>query len=362
MIKFPEIPKRSDVIQAFKAEGGLVAGVLPIYYSRALLRAFNILPVEIWGPPKVDAVVGATHVQPYICSIDRNALSFIQSSSFQAVDLVLVPHACDSLQGLGSILLDLAPPNQPVLPMYLPRGEAGRGVDFLSRELKFLYQRLKEITGYSPSVEEMRQHILREEEADLQLALLHKKRKQLAITDFNFYRLIRSREYLPSVQFLSIAKEVLDQVQENEMNGIPIVFSGIVPEPMELLLELENVGGRIVADDMACSGRRLYPAGKSEDPFLRMAESLLGSAPSWGWGSAIQARFDHLMELILTSGARGVVFYNVKFCEPELFDLPILREALQSKGVPSTLIEMDINDPLSNQTLTRLEAFLEMIA
>jgi benzoyl-CoA reductase/2-hydroxyglutaryl-CoA dehydratase subunit BcrC/BadD/HgdB len=35
-----------------------------------------------------------------------------------------------------------------------------------------------------------------------------------------------------------------------------------------------------------------------------------------------------------------------------------LREA----GVPSVTIEIDLNDPLSHQTLTRMEAFLEMIA
>jgi benzoyl-CoA reductase/2-hydroxyglutaryl-CoA dehydratase subunit BcrC/BadD/HgdB len=61
------------------------------------------------------------------------------------------------------------------------------------------------------------------------------------------------------------------------------------------------------------------------------------------------------------SGARGVVFYVVKFCEPELFDLPDLRRELQEAGVPSMTVEVDLNDPLSQQIRTRLEAFLEMI-
>ena len=56
------------------------------------------------------------------------------------------------------------------------------------------------------------------------------------------------------------------------------------------------------------------------------------------------------------------MFYDVKFCEPELFDLPILRKGLQEAGIPSATVEVDISDPLSHQTLTRLEAFLEMMA
>jgi benzoyl-CoA reductase/2-hydroxyglutaryl-CoA dehydratase subunit BcrC/BadD/HgdB len=35
---------------------------------------------------------------------------------------------------------------------------------------------------------------------------------------------------------------------------------------------------------------------------------------------------------------------------------------LQEAGIPSVAIQVDLNDPLAHQTLTRMEAFLEMIA
>ena len=73
------------------------------------------------------------------------------------------------------------------------------------------------------------------------------------------------------------------------------------------------------------------------------------------------ARADYLVRRVETSGAGGVVFYLVKFCEPELFYLPTLRNALQRKGVPSVVLEVDLNDVLSQQMLTRLDALLEMI-
>ncbi len=69
------IPHRIETIRAHKARGGRVAAVLPIHYPRALLRAFDILPVEVWGPPPVDATRGSAHLQPYVCSIVRNALA-----------------------------------------------------------------------------------------------------------------------------------------------------------------------------------------------------------------------------------------------------------------------------------------------
>jgi benzoyl-CoA reductase/2-hydroxyglutaryl-CoA dehydratase subunit BcrC/BadD/HgdB len=357
-----QIPRRSETIRAFKESGGLVAAVLPIHYPRALLRAFDILPVEVWGPPRVDASFGAAHLQPYVCSIVRNALSFLQSGGSDVVDLIVIPHACDSLQGLGSILIDFVHPKQPVIPLYLPRGTRASDVGFLADELRSIYRRLEEMIHRSPSDAQLVQCIQREATADQLFSELYRHRKRLGLTQIEFYRLIRCREYLSAESFSELAKSTLNRAGETRLDGIPIILSGIVPEPMSLFDSIAEMGGAVVADDLASCGRRIYPPGKSDEPFRRMAESLLAAPPDPMRGSPIQERLDHLLRLTKTSGARGVVFYDVKFCEPELYDLPDLRKGLQAAGVPSTAIEVDLNDPLTHQTLTRIEAFLEMIA
>ena len=116
---------------------------------------------------------------------------------------------------------------------------------------------------------------------------------------------------------------------------------------MSLFESIAEMGGLVVADDLACCGRRVYPPGQGNDPFRRMAESLLAAPPDPMRGSPIQDRLDHLVRLARTSGAKGVVFYDVKFCEPELYDLPDLRQGLQEAGIPSTAIEVDLSDPLA---------------
>jgi benzoyl-CoA reductase/2-hydroxyglutaryl-CoA dehydratase subunit BcrC/BadD/HgdB len=142
---------------------------------------------------------------------------------------------------------------------------------------------------------------------------------------------------------------------------VPIILSGIVPEPMSIFDSIAEMGGYVVADDLACCGRRLYAHGTSKDPFVRMAERIVNATPDSTRGSVIQARCDYLLRMAKTSGAKGIVFYDVKFCEPELFYLPTLRKMLQDQGVPSVAIEIDLNDAFSQQTATRLEAFIEML-
>ncbi|MEA3332494.1 MAG: 2-hydroxyacyl-CoA dehydratase family protein, partial [Pseudomonadota bacterium] len=110
------IPPRKEVIEDIKNRGEWVAAVLPIHYSRALLRSFSIYPVEVWGPPKVDVSLGGAHLQPYVCSIVHNALSFLKMGGLNAADLIMIPHTCDSLQGLTSVLIDLIKPEQAIVP------------------------------------------------------------------------------------------------------------------------------------------------------------------------------------------------------------------------------------------------------
>ncbi len=355
------IPGRIENILSWKEQGGGIAAVFPIHYPRELLRAFGYLPVEVWGPPVVESVSSAAHVQPYVCSIVRNGLSFLQSGGLELADILLVPHACDSLQGLGSLLLDFIHPRQPTLTLYLPRGRRESDLSFLAQELHALYRRLAEIHGDSPTEPELMSSIRREEAADASLAQLHRQRSRLPLSDLAFYQLIRSREYLPAERFSQLASEALDQAGPITERGIPLLLSGIVPEPMALLNLIPELGGWVAADDLASCGRRLYPAGTSQDPFLRMAERIIHAPPDPTRGSSIESRHQHLLSLAAESGARGVVFHDVKFCEPELFDLPDLRRQLAESGLPSLLLEVDLNDPLSHQLHTRLQAFLEMI-
>ena len=362
MTTLTELPSRSDVILSQKKKGNGLAAVLPIHYSRALIRAFDIQPIELWGPPRLSSQHGSSHLQPYICSIVHNALSFLKAGNLDIVDVLIVPHACDSLQGFASILIDFIQPDQDVIPIYIPRGRRSSDLAFLAAEFKSVHVMLSKITGRSPDNDKLRECIQREEKADSLLRELHHSRVNLSYSDSEFYKLIRSREYLPAEDFTQYAQEALLNRRTTSVNRIPLILSGILPEPMEMFDTINELGGVVVADDLACCGRRLYPPGDSEDPFIRMAQRIIYGPPDPMKGSSIQSRADLLSHMAYESNARGIVFYEVKFCEPELFDLPILRQMLKDMEIPTIVIETDINDKLSARVINRIEAFLEMIS
>ena len=118
----------------------------------------------------------------------------------------------------------------------------------------------------------------------------------------------------------------------------------------------------VVDDDLLNCGRRLLMTeSKKEDPYEAMAENYFNMPPCTTKNSPLKARADYLFEKIERSKAKGVIFYMVKFCETELFDVPHLVEEVKKRGLATLLVDYEVNQGLSGQLETRVEAFVEMI-
>jgi benzoyl-CoA reductase/2-hydroxyglutaryl-CoA dehydratase subunit BcrC/BadD/HgdB len=365
-----QIPTRREAIAQARQRGDRIAGVLPIHYPRALLRAHGVQPIEIWAPPRQDPTAGSAQFQAYACAIVRHGAALLLAGPGRDVDLVLVPHTCDALQGLGSVLIDFIKPAQPVLTLYHPRGRGQAHRAFLVEELRRLGERLREITGRHPTDPDLHAAIDVEETATERLTRLCLHRSDVPLSDREFFTLVRSREYLPAETFVEVADTVVhgrDEAASARSPGagarrpIGLMLSGIVPEPMTLFDAINDMGGAIVADDLACGSRRLYARTSGSDPYARLADALLSAPPDPTLGSPIADRAEYLVRRVRESDARGLLVYDVKFCEPELFDLPQLREHLAAQHVPMLHVEFEVAPAIAQQTLNRIEAFVEMV-
>lgn len=142
-------------------------------------------------------------------------------------------------------------------------------------------------------------------------------------------------------------------------------MTGYVPEPMGFLDALDQAGAIIVADDYAAVGRRTVAsqgqASNGEDPLERLANRYRAYPPCPTRSHDTPVRVAYLTELARQTEVRGVIFHEVKFCEPELFEVPMLREAFEKIGLPVLLLETELEKEVSAQTSTRIEAFIEII-
>jgi len=82
------------------------------------------------------------------------------------------------------------------------------------------------------------------------------------------------------------------------------------------------------------------PAGRGNDPIDRLMDRHFKRFPCPARMKA-QDRALILVDLAQKSGAGGVVFFMQKFCTPHVADLPVVLEALQTKGVRGIVVEME---------------------
>ncbi|MGC8926570.1 MAG: 2-hydroxyacyl-CoA dehydratase subunit D [Myxococcota bacterium] len=357
-----QILSRREVINRAREEKKKIALVFPIYYPSALLRSFNIQPIEIWNADNVELSLADAHIQSYTCSIGRVLLSFVTDKRFENdYDLIWIPHICDTFQQIGSLIVDFIKPRASVFNFYLPKRDDKIGIDFCKDELKRGIKFLEEVTSLPFNPERFKSELDKEIELNHLLKRVYLQREYLPISDYEFYQLIYARTYLPIDEFTLLLKNLLKNTNSNVRKVQRKIFvSGISIEPPEIFNIINSHNSVVVFDDLAISQRRLFGDIEISEDLLKMqSEIMLTTSPDPEKGSQIIKRAERLIQEAKRCGATGGLFFIMKFCEPEFFDYPQLRNYLSAEGIRTFLIEYEMSSKISKQNINRIQSFLE---
>lgn len=364
MTRFQPRSRKEYIREQKEKYGRRIFGVFPASYPREIFWAMNALPVEIWDPPLEVSHAGA-HLQPYICSVVRFGLELILKGHCDGVDGFLFPHTCDSIQNLASIVNDYLGLKKPCYFFYHPKAPyRASSRDYYLKQLKGLASGLeKQLGPLNP--DEFKRRVRQSQQMSSLIKEIYELRAERKMQSSNeeFYRVLRQGEFLHPDDFLPLLSEFGEASRGEPKKGPAVVMSGVLPSPPEILTLLDDLGVRIGDDDLlSCSRRLLVTPSTSGDPFEALADGYFAMPPCSTKNSPIEERLKHLVHKVERSGAKGVIFYTVKFCEPELFDIPQLVEGLKSKGVATLVMDTELNQGVSGQMRTRVEAFTEIIS
>jgi benzoyl-CoA reductase/2-hydroxyglutaryl-CoA dehydratase subunit BcrC/BadD/HgdB len=118
----------------------------------------------------------------------------------------------------------------------------------------------------------------------------------------------------------------------------------------------------VVGDDLCTGSRGLTGQIDTEtDPITAIAHRYARRAICPAKHADITRRGDGLVRRAGESGAQGVIFIFLKFCDPHAFDYPYLKAMLDAAGLPSLIIELEEGAQGQGQMRTRCEAFMEML-
>ncbi len=340
----------------------------PILYPREILTALNLCAWEVWRHDAQDSTCDhAGRVQAYLCPTVRGAHALLAENR-HAASAIVVPHTCDSMQGLATVAKDMrASHGVPVLSFRHPRSSHPRlSRDFLRNEVRAFIATLEGIFGRRLDPAELSRSIELHREIEANTRTILRTRRNVTLPDRALYTTLRKGEWLHPEDFVQELRELSSRMgpSPSASSRVPVLVSGMVPEPMSFLEVVDEAGAIIVADDYAALGRRIPLSDLScaSNPIDTVVERLLLRPICPTRSSNAEARIDHLRTLADASGARGVILHTVKFCEPELFDVPLVRQGLEAVGLKVLHIETEFETSVSAQTATRVEAFVEVLS
>ncbi|OQB19055.1 MAG: R-phenyllactate dehydratase beta subunit [Deltaproteobacteria bacterium ADurb.Bin207] len=355
-------------LESQKQQGRPIVLAFPILYPREIVTALGACAWEIWSQPLAQPIGSETNrLQAYVCPMVRSAQQVL--SSIETIhprpEAAILPHTCDSMQGLLSIALSTPAWDLPFLPFRYPRGSHGpASTRFLREEVLAFIASLEKALHRTLDPDSLQQALNLQEQKEDRLRTLLESLRYWQGSDIELYAALRSLEYLHPHDAIPLLDGLLSRVdRQKARTGVGIVISGMIPEPVDLFDILEDAGGYVAADDYASIGRRLpsRSTARNADPITSVVQRLQRMPPCPTRCSEVQPRIEYLRNLARASGARGIVFHTVKFCEPELFDVASIRKALGEDGLSVLHLETEFEAHATGQMATRLEAFIEML-
>ena len=321
------------------------------YTPLEILDAAGLFPMRDFG----DAAIlesADTFLHPAICPYIRACLAAAlrEEGPHHAVFV----NSCDGMRRLYDAWRDRFSGDFVYL-MDLPRNDGLWGERMLIQEYRDLIAALQEAWGRRIDARALREaSMLAEERRSEYLSLAEGKRGEERLS---LAMLFQAPPDAGTESRITAAAGIAD--------GVPVLLTGNLLNPAGLVSTLDKAGAGVAWLDL-CNGDRSFTSptvvhGDDLDELLAsLARAYLDRHPCARVADSGR-RYDLLMKKVEETGARGVIYASLKFCDAYLYDFPRVRERLKREGIPLLRLESDYSDGHVGQLLTRVEAFLEML-
>ena len=365
--KFYEVINNvSKTIEKYEAElHRPVIGVMPAYFPLELIEAAGGYPVQLWGNnlpiEKADA-----HLQSYCCSVARSVMELEMRDAAHMVKAYAFTSLCDTLINLREIYRRVF--TKPTLELSIPitRTEEARH-NYLTSVIKTVTDGLEKITGNKITSESLAHAAkLHGRTRELQRRLYRIRREQPGLVkNHNFYAAIKTGFFLPADVYNRMLEDLLQNLSglEGGQGNRPKLFlSGMVFDPLEIYRIFDELDVCIVDDDFA-NGWRTVAKGEliTENLVEGITDFLFTPAPCCCIYNPDNDRHPYLLDKVKESSADGVLFWYIKFCEPDAFDRPQLMKHLKDADIPVAFIDLELTMTNFDAIRTRISAFCEML-
>jgi benzoyl-CoA reductase/2-hydroxyglutaryl-CoA dehydratase subunit BcrC/BadD/HgdB len=354
-----------DIVSHF-AKDHIPIGFFCPYVPEELIHAAGGLPFRLMSMA-TEISHSQAHLPPNCCHLVKSSLESLLLGELHFLKGIIFSHTCDAMQGLADIwALQKGTPLQ--FNFMMPsRLDSELSNEFLKAEVErfknFLDSNVGKITSQSLKASIRLFNRIREK---LQEIYTRRQKRHIRISGRGFAQIIRAGYLMDRVRYLQLLEGLLSALLEKEDDPgglVPVYLAGNMTHSDSYFSLIEEAGAIVVQDDL-CSGARFLRLMVPEnvDPIEGLTHRYFTSFLCPTKHKGIHAHIETLSKEVQKSGAKGVIFLFYKYCETHFFDYPDLKQVLESKGIPTLLLEVENPSYSIGQLKTRVQAFVEMLS
>lgn len=330
------------------------------YFPLEVFDAFGLAGVFLPMVARPRYPLADAAIQAYTCAYMRSCAESVLSGDLP-VGLVGSVSGCDALTSLPGVFA-ASGVAVPVVHLRLPiavwSSAAPRQADLVLLEF---CREAERALGRPLDAMALERAAERRQEVRKRVAGLLARMASGEVASSWVYGAAFAAQVLDPDEFLDRLPAEEAQAPRSAPGSIPVLLSGSVLPSPQVVLDLESLGARVVADD-TCHGTRgcsRRVEGPSPDPLARVAMSLVARAAHGPDRFVGMDRVRGVVALAKAAGARAAVLFLEKYCDPHAFEAPSLVGALRNAGIPAVVVESDRDPGLSSRDRTLVQTLLE---
>jgi len=352
------------VLDEWMAEGKKVVGHRCLYVPEEIIHAAGMLPYPTFGTPE-PITKADSYFQPCVCEFIRNLFDLGMDGKFDFLDSMVLCNTCDAvrhMQNMWSTYIDSVPCHIINNPQKMFDES---GYKFFREELEKFKGLMEDLSGNKITDESLKKSIDLFDETRRLLKELNDLRKRdiPAISGSEFIRVAIATMLMPKEKANPLLKQLIDEVKTREIedaDGPRILLTGSVIDNPTIIELVEEMGGVVVADDLCTSAKYFwYETKPNSDPMDAIVRFNLDRSVC-ACTHPTEDRYDYLQELVKGFNVDGIIYFNIKYCHPFVYESAIFKNKLEEE-TPLLILEMDHSLSGLGQLKTRVQAFIEML-
>ena len=335
------------------------------YAPVPIIEAAGFAPFRVF--PETDSKDQSGHMlHDNLCPHVKKVLDRALDEDLPELEGMVFINSCDSMRRLSDAWQEARPGDRTIL-LDLPSSNTDASIAFLAGEYKRLLKTLCQWNSVDVSLDKLKSRIDSWNNLSQTLGNIeHAMGNNFYPGLFSQYQKIINLTAMHGVDkaFLK-AKEIdLDKMSPQKGHAPVFIFGNLLFDPKVFNL-FEEWNMHVIDNDFCTGSRFVNPVdyNASQDLFYSLAKFWMNRTPCARTMDIADpgAMARKIVDRAKSCNARGVIGFTVKFCDPYLARIPMIREALKKESIPFLMLEGDCTLGSMGQQQTRIEAFTEML-